>query len=68
MTCRPSGSDPKPGVGADARLAKQSIILTGSQLAAPEKAKEVQEALGEVETEHPGPTWDNTTLQHSDFC
>ena len=35
-------------------MAQEDIILTGSQLAALEKARQEKEAYGEIETEHPG--------------
>ena len=35
-------------------VAQQGLILTEAQLAALEKKKEQQEALGQIETEHPG--------------
>ena len=38
----------------EARSAQEGILLTEEQLAALEKAKEKREALGEIETEHPG--------------
>ncbi len=37
-----------------AKMAQENLILTESQLQALEKAKEVKEAHGEIETEHPG--------------
>lgn len=38
----------------EARSAQDGIVLTESQLAALEKQKDKKEALGEIETEHPG--------------
>jgi hypothetical protein len=38
----------------EAKMAPENLILTGSQLAALERAKEEKEAVGEIETEHPG--------------
>lgn len=38
----------------EVRVAQQGIILTEAQLMALERKKEKQEALGEIETEHPG--------------
>jgi transposase InsO family protein len=38
----------------EARSAQEGLVLTESQLAALEKQKEQKEALGEIETEHPG--------------
>lgn len=38
----------------EARSAQDGLVLTESQLAALEKQKEKKEALGEIETEHPG--------------
>lgn len=38
----------------EARVAKEGVILTESQLQALERAKEEKQAEGEIETEHPG--------------
>lgn len=38
----------------EARIAQDGIILTEAQMIALERKKEKQEALGEIETEHPG--------------
>jgi len=38
----------------EARSAQDGVVLTESQLTALEKQKEKKEALGEIETEHPG--------------
>ncbi len=38
----------------EAKAAQENLILTEDQLRALEKAKEEKEALGEIETEHPG--------------
>ena len=40
--------------GPEARMAQEGIVLTESQLAAMERAREEKEAHGETETEHPG--------------
>jgi transposase InsO family protein len=38
----------------EAKVAQDGVILTESQLAAMERKKEEQQAIGEIETEHPG--------------
>ncbi|MDR0286313.1 MAG: IS481 family transposase [Clostridiales bacterium] len=38
----------------ESKMAQENFILTESQLAAMERAKEEKEAYGEIETEHPG--------------
>jgi hypothetical protein len=38
----------------EAKVAQDGVILTESQIAAMERAKEEKEAHGEIETEHPG--------------
>jgi len=38
----------------ETKMAQEGIVLTESQLQALEKKKQINEALGEIETEHPG--------------
>lgn len=38
----------------EAKMAQENIVLTEPQLAALEKAREQKQAVGEIETEHPG--------------
>ena len=40
--------------GSEARMTQEGIVLTESQLATMERAREEKEAHGETETEHPG--------------